>query len=187
MKLIKLSFGALCGLLLLAGSALGLTIESGSISVGELDIAKYMKNLPNSSEAEELAFVQESLGAQYFISSTYDVTSGDWEQVDGYNTYYALELNSPTEYFLLKLGQPQGGQVTIPFSHYIYENKEDLLWAVVDYSIWGTGPGGSINIGRVSHVGEINPIPEPGTMLLLGVGLVGLVGMRRKMLKSKNR
>jgi hypothetical protein len=37
------------------------------------------------------------------------------------------------------------------------------------------------NIGKISHIGEV---PESGTMILLGIGLLGLVGYGRGVLKK---
>ncbi|NLX22802.1 MAG: PEP-CTERM sorting domain-containing protein [Phycisphaerae bacterium] len=60
------------------------------------------------------------------------------------------------------------------------------LYATIDITFRGTIPGGGSLIfqqdtDNVVENGTITPIPEPSTMLLLGIGLMGVAGIRRKM------
>lgn len=45
---------------------------------------------------------------------------------------------------------------------------------------WGWNDSGYDSVLTISNV-EINPIPEPATLLLLGTGLIGLARMRKKL------
>jgi hypothetical protein len=77
----------------------------------------------------------------------------------------------------------------------VYDALEgDPFWFTVNFILYGVGnpssqffevlnPGLSPIIGQ-TIIGQTMPIPEPATMLLLGSGLIGLVGLRRKFKKK---
>jgi len=149
-----------------------------SATVGSLDDLIASATVANSYAAE-LAWIQSELGPSAFFaeSDVYDVVGTDWDLVDGTTDWYATELvNEPANYFI-KIGT--GGLDPVPVDHYLYSNLAEFSFAVIDLS--DIVVARNFDIGRVSHIGEVGTtVPEPGTLVLLGIGMLGVAVYRRK-------
>jgi len=128
--------------------------------------------LTNSGLATEQAWVESELGAGWAIEDKL-------EPVTCYPTnqpgVYAFALPDTPTYFFIKTGKVDG-----TFDHFMYTNAASLDWGVFAPADWGT----DANIGKLSHVGVVgSPVPLPAAVWLLGSGLLGLVGIRRRIKK----
>lgn len=150
------------------------TLVSDSTDVGQRDTLLHWADLENSGQAE-IDWIQSFFPDATISLKQTDFAANPWQQVD-FGDLWALQLFSGPEYFLVKTGN------TGSYTHYLFENLDELSWAVI--SLGDVNITGVVGVDKISHVDEINgaPVPEPGTVLLLGAGFLGaaIYGKRRR-------
>jgi hypothetical protein len=147
--------------------------KNGAI-VGEVDnFVTYTSKsfMRNSSPATETSWVNSILNPD--VSYTKKTESVAYYETNGTNVF-AFELQSKPDYFVIKNSTFWA----------LFENVMSLDWGVFDAS--ELGDGFNLNRGdnwQISHVSEFNgvvSVPEPGSISLLVLGLLGISMARRK-------
>ena len=167
--------------LVFATSASALTMSD----VGEVDTLQLYKNLVNSGK-DEAEFLATSWG---FDISTFeynknDSTTGDWSLIKGETSIWAYDFGDDFNPAVFYIKTGNFGLGDSYYDTYLFENNEELRYAVIDLSQFSKVNsqdkflGETVGVGGISHIGA--PVPEPSTLLLLGSGLLGLAWYRRK-------
>lgn len=165
---------------------------TGGTGVQENGSAWGFTNAPNG--AGQSAFLQSYIGnvnvptgnptssiSQGISSLTVGASYGVSFYLEGRSGYGLNPVTVTIDGVTMTVTPPSDSEWTKYTEYFTYNGNSDTL----TFSVTGTGAGNYDNDTGLADV-SLGATPEPGTLLLLGTGLLGFAGFARRKLGSKN-